>query len=435
MTIKPAALSVILLAGPVLAAQSPDALPWKVNKPIVSVKKELFAKHPGEKTAAMGSVFYAGPNLERMETRQDEGVSDQTVNLRVRFSTDNGRTWSSFQQLPNSVVTYAGVHVWEGPDNAMPLFDSRAGVLVQPWLRQVFLGNGFYNAAYYRISTNHGQTWSAPRQLKYEPGPDFDPANPSNPAFLTNNLAFPAQNLTLTGEGKLVLGVHAVKDPAGSNHFGGELLGALNFIGTWNGLTGAAADYTWTHGNRVIIAANRSSRGLQETGTAQLKNGRVINIWRGSNYGLSGSDLAAAGHKWLSISCDGGLTLGPIQELKYDDGTPFFSPSSFHRLLRLQSNGKLYWFGNICSDPPDGNWPRHPLIVAEVDENKVALKRSTVTAIDDQQPGQSPKLQLSNFSLLEDRETHRLEMVLTLYSEDPSDWRNADCYKYTLTLK
>ena len=76
-----------------------------------------------------------------------------------------------------------------------------------------------------------------------------------------------------------------------------------------------------------------------------------------------------------------------------------------------------------------------PLVIAEVDEKIPALKRSTVTAIDDRKPGESEKLQFSNFSLLENRETHELEMLLTTYSQDPPDWRNADCYKYILKLK
>jgi hypothetical protein len=58
-------------------------------------------------------------------------------------------------------------------------------------------------------------------------------------------------------------------------------------------------------------------------------------------------------------------------------------------------------------------------------------------AIDDRQPGQGPGLQLSNFSLLENRETHELELHLTTYGqeEDAADWASADNYKYTLTIK
>jgi hypothetical protein len=58
-------------------------------------------------------------------------------------------------------------------------------------------------------------------------------------------------------------------------------------------------------------------------------------------------------------------------------------------MLRDSITGKLCWFGNICPEPPNGNWPRYPLIIAEVDENKAALKRSTVTAIDDRNPARA----------------------------------------------
>jgi hypothetical protein len=58
-----------------------------------------------------------------------------------------------------------------------------------------------------------------------------------------------------------------------------------------------------------------------------------------------------------------------------------------------------------------------------------------VTAIDDRQPADSERLQLSNFSLLENRETHALEIYLTRIGADPKDFWGADAYKYTLTVK
>ena len=105
----------------------------------------------------------------------------------------------------------------------------------------------------------------------------------------------------------------------------------------------------------------------------------------------------------------------------------------FHRLIRHTVTGKLYWVGNLSAGPPRGNSPRYPLAIAEVDETIPALKRSTVTAIDDRQPGESPRLQLSNFSLLENRETHALEVYLTRIGADPGDFWGADAYKYTFT--
>ena len=164
---------------------------------------------------------------------------------------------------------------------------------------------------------------------------------------------------------------------------------------------------------------------------AELKDHRVLIVWRGSD------TPTTAGRKWFSISRDGGKTLDPVAEWKYDDGSRFYSPSSYHRMIRHSRTGKLYWLGNICAQPPRGNSPRYPLVIDEFDEVKVALKRTTVTAIDDRQPHQSAALHLSNFSLLENRETHDLELHLTTYGQDQdaANWLSADNYKYTLTLK
>ena len=49
-------------------------------------------------------------------------------------------------------------------------------------------------------------------------------------------------------------------------------------------------------------------------------------------------------------------------------------------------------------------------------------------------PDQPGSIQFSNFSLLENRETHELELYITPIGVDAKDWRNADCYKYTLTV-
>ena len=49
------------------ASDKAPPLPWNVNKPIVTVRKETYKKHPKPKAAAMVSVRYVGPKLERME--------------------------------------------------------------------------------------------------------------------------------------------------------------------------------------------------------------------------------------------------------------------------------------------------------------------------------------------------------------------------------
>jgi len=207
-------------------------------------------------------------------------------------------------------------------------------------------------------------------------------------------------------------------------------IGSMCFIGKWNA---EKTDYEWTGGKPVWLSRDVTSRGLLEPEVAELKDGRVLVVWRGSNAKLD--PAKAPGRKWFSVSTDGGSTLSTPKAWTYDDGSGFYSPSSIHRLIRHTVTGKLYWVGNICPGRSSGNSPRYPLVIAEVNEKIPALKRSTVTLIDDRRPGDDSRLQLSNFSLLADRETHALEIGLTRLGADPKDFWGSDAYRYTLRLK
>jgi hypothetical protein len=200
----------------------------------------------------------------------------------------------------------------------------------------------------------------------------------------------------------------------------------LCFIGEWDVNAG---DYRWVAGGRVSAPLQVSSRGLLEAEVAELKDHRVLVCWRGSD------TPQTAGHKWFSISTDGGRTLSPVRELKYDDGSAFYSPSSIHRMIRSSATRKLYWIGNISAVPPKGDSPRYPLVIAEVDETKPALKRGTVTVIQDRQPGESEQVQLSNFALLENRATRELELYMTNFGYDPKEMYTGDVYKYVLRFR
>ena len=119
--------------------------------------------------------------------------------------------------------------------------------------------------------------------------------------------------------------------------------------------------------------------------------------------------------------------------MRYDTGEQFYAPSSISKTIRSSKTGKLYWVGNISNVPPRGNSPRYPLLIVEIDENGPSFKKDTVTVIDDRDPEHdSEHVQLSNFSLLEDRETQNMEIYLTRLGENADDWRNANAYKYTL---
>jgi len=408
-------------------------IPWQVNKPIVGFKPqaqtparaELYKKHPRPGAAALVSVFYVGPKLERMEIHALEIRDDVPSESMRRYSTDNGKTWSQFESLPETLSYPSGVEVWEG--SGPKFYDSDANVLVEMWLRQIAQDGLYNNFTYYRLSHDQGKTWTNPKQLRYETVDDFDPKDPLNPDFLNYNQAYFGSNILHHSNGTLI---HCVAHANAPNDLDNNKrpwrMGSLCFIGKWNA---RVEDYQWTAGKRVEISPDLSSRGLMEPEVAELKDGQVLVIWRGSN------TAKTPGRKWFSASNDGGMTLSEIQELKYDDGSSFYSPSSYHRMIRHSVTKKLYWLGNISAIPPSGNSPRYPLVIAEVDEEIPALKKNTVTAIDDRKPKQSTAIQFSNFSLLENRETHELELYLTTYGQDEENVFSADNYKYSLVFK
>jgi hypothetical protein len=410
----------------------PVEVPWTTNLPIALAKKELYLRHPAPRVAPWVSLQYVGADRQLREVRGTERESDVGEGIRARWSEDNGRTWSGFVPVQSSQkVSYKGVAVWEG--EMAGVHDPASGRLAQLWLRQIEVRGVFHNFAYVRTSADQGHTWGAPAQLRYETGDDFDPEEPLKSAFLDHNEGYPGSNILLRGDGELVVCLaHANAPGDPKNNTRPWRMGSICFLGKWDA---AARRYQWTPGARVEVSPEVSARGLMEPEVAELMDGRLLVVWRGSTQGWDGTVAQAPGRKLHSLSCDGGRTLTAPAEWKYDDGSGFYSPSSFHRMIRHSGTGKLYWLGNICMAPPSGNSPRHPLVLAEVDEIKAALKRSTVTAIDDRRPGQGD-IQFSNFSLIEDRVTHDLVLHLTTYGQElgTPDWATADNFRYTVVL-
>ena len=119
-----------------------------------------------------------------------------------------------------------------------------------------------------------------------------------------------------------------------------------------------------------------------------------------------------AGRRWASFSEDAGKTWSPVQPWTYADGTSFFSPSACSQLL-AHSSGRLCWLGNITPANPNGNRPRYPFVVGEVDKGTGLLRKESVTTIDDRAPGDGELLALSNFHAREDRETGEIVLHMS----------------------
>ncbi|MCC6231331.1 MAG: hypothetical protein IT580_01735 [Verrucomicrobiales bacterium] len=407
--------------------------PWETNRPLATVRREVYRAHPRPRAAAMTAVHSVGPSLELREWQATESRDDVADEQRARWSLDHGRTWSEWRpQSPSSLVRYGATEVWEG--GWADHHDPASGRLVQLWLRQIQTNQLYHCFTYVRTSPDLGRTWSTPEPLRYEPSPDFDPAQPAASEFLNRNEGYPGNNLATLPDGTLVTALAHANAPGDTrNDQRPWRMGSVLFLGRWNPTTSA---YSWTPGARTEIRPDQSARGLMEPEVAALRDGRLLVVWRGSDTGWDGTTASEPGRKWFALSADSGRSLTPVRAWTYADGTPFFSPSSIHRMFRHSVTGKLYWIGNITPTPPRGNSPRFPLVLAEVDEAAAALRRETVTVVADRLAYQGPQVQFSNFSLYEDRETHAVILHLTTYGQepDPQDWATADSLRLSIRL-
>jgi hypothetical protein len=178
----------------------------------------------------------------------------------------------------------------------------------------------------------------------------------------------------------------------------------------------------------------RSTRGMDEPTVAELADGRLLMVMRGSN----GGKFELPGRKWVAHSSDGGRTWSAPVPWTYADGGDFFSPSACSQLVP-HSSGRLFWIGNLVPENPRGNQPRTPLVIGEVDRRSGLLRRETVRVIDERKPGDSPLLALSNFSGREDRETREIVVNLSrLFERSPPepdrDW-TSHAYLYRVPVQ
>lgn len=187
-------------------------------------------------------------------------------------------------------------------------------------------------------------------------------------------------------------------------------------------------------GNPVGICLEKSSRGIGENTIVRLDSGKLAMVCRGDNSMFP----EKLGYKWVCFSYDNGMNWSEPEPLICDDGTVFESGSNGSALLRSKKNGRIYWIGNLCIEKThraNGNWPRYPLVIAEIIEEPFTIKRSSISIIDTRLPGEPETLQLSNFRVYQDRENCDIIVLLTRFGErDMNNWKNAGYYKYRIKL-
>jgi hypothetical protein len=192
-------------------------------------------------------------------------------------------------------------------------------------------------------------------------------------------------------------------------------------LGTWSD----GHKIRWELSDKIVGDPDRTSRGLFEPTLAELPDGRIVCVMRGSNGGTRDPDCKWPAYKWYSVSSDGGRTWSTADPFKYSDGSELFSPSAMSQLLR-HSNGRLYWLGNLSEKNCCANNPRYPLVIAEVDQKNLGLIKTTVLVLDTLHDDDKEGLNLSHWLAYEDRETAEIRVPMRRWSTDYTKFQGVD---------
>jgi hypothetical protein len=192
----------------------------------------------------------------------------------------------------------------------------------------------------------------------------------------------------------------------------------LMLIGTWR------EDHRleWQVSEQIPADPTRTVRGLYEPTLAEMPDGRILCVMRGSNGLKKDPDYQWPSCKWYSVSTDGGFHWSKPEPWRYSNGESFFSPSSMSQLI-MHSNGHYYWLGNLSPTNCQGNAPRWPLVIGEVDPQSLMLIKDSVITMDTRGPEDPEETQLSNFYAFEDRATG--DIVLPMQR-----WKPGDVYEW-----
>ena len=366
-------------------------------------------------------VYYNDQHLTREEVATISGASDVYHNWWRRVSPDNGRTWSEPVTITDILP---GVPLEQTlPGGGIVMYpqivaaDSRSGRCYRFYMQRLFPGRKPFEFKTFKSSEVVDHVFvteqdGPPRMLRYEEGAECDWAQPFDDGYCRSNRAYFGVNAEIEKDGTVLF-------PVTANVWRGDVLHDGVCL-----MRRDPSDGQWHSSNVTLINPAWSSRGLMEPSVVRLRNGAILIICRGDN------TPSTSGRKWFVYSTDNGRTLSEVRELRYDDDTQFFSPSSIHRLIRSTRNGVLYWIANIVPTLPKGNSPRYPLVIARMDEERMAVVKSSLETVDDKSPQDPDIIQFSNFCVLEDRETKDMEIFMTRWGENPGHKWHADCYRY-----
>ena len=422
-----------------------------------TVRRELYVKAPDERTAESRSHRYInGTGLKRVERRSLHRESDWSNADFERYSEDNGRTWAEWRDVHGKFCETRGddeINTYDGGETYNP----RYGHFVSLGMRRVFFGG--HTKAYERLwgrgeagFVDHsllmvrrdGSDKRAVDLVRYEDGADYDPENWRNPAYTNRNRAYFGCGVDVLDSGEILfaicanmrsccrmlgLDVNAVFPSCPD-----IMCGLIVARGRFNEARG---NYDLTFSRPVVISDLKSSRGVNEPSAVLLPSGRILAVFRGSNVENANwktrIEPGTPAHKWYCYSDDDGKTFTEPVPWHFNDREVFYSASSIAQFVRSSRNGKLYWIGNLSDHTAYGNDPRYPLVIVEVNDRGLLVKE-TLTTIDTRGEGDGAGFELSNFSILQDRETGLIELYLSKTGQREGNIWWADCWRYFIDV-
>jgi hypothetical protein len=391
----------------------------------------------------------SGARLELVERRRLEAPSPLANAIYVSptgrqllaaggYSADNGQTWEKIDpftrfdgKLPFGYRREIATRFYDPVENCVvAIVNAMDTPGVDPAAIEPPVALNTYYLRY-RVSTDGGRSYVCDEPLVTE---GHTAERPLDGVQVGKNALFmgDAGSQTLrTRAGKLLVPAQACllgADGELSSPGGGfTYTDAVTLIGEW------ADDHRlkWRAAQRVEGDPARSTRGMIEPTLAEMPDGRILMVLRGSNGGTKDPDYQLAGYRWQAVSEDGGEHWSTPEPWRYDDGETFFSPSSMSQLL-AHSSGRYFWIGNICPTNPQGNSPRWPLVIGEVDARTLRLVRSSVIEIDTRQDEDTEGVELSaHAAAFEDRATGEIVLAMQRYT---GGYKSSQPFVYRIAL-
>ncbi len=409
----------------------------KIDKEALKIKvkqEEYVPVSEFTSTSETRSFAYTSHDgLELREARSIAAASDVPGQEFRRFSKDNGKTWGEWENYSEQIYTYFGKdemfsfaymdRLWnETNKHYVKCETHRLGIggAIEASNRTWSGGDWEPEHSYITITDEKGN--EKKQMIRYQDGPAYVEGGKEMEYADANDCSITYYTVMDNGDLLIPLSLHTRKccELSGEDYklycpeINGNQPGCVVARGVYNKKTGL---YDFTFSNPIMINTAYSSRGLCEPNVAVLKSGRILLVFRGSNgyFESWGSriDKSMPPVKWYSYSEDGGKTFTQPMPWHFDDREIFYSSSSMSTLVRSEKNGALYWIGNITDKDAESNNPRFPLYICQVDDMYGVLKKETLTEIDTCHDGESCDLWLSNWNIIQDRETGDIMITLT----------------------